>query len=268
MLDNSKIMRLFSRVSPLTCLLLASMAISGCTKSFVVTSEVPRPLIERLPVVVAMKYSEEFRSFEYVEKSQSRALEKVDFGAAQVGMFDQVFGSLFTLAEPATEAVDLIIEPQILDFQYSVPAETKLKLYEIWLKYRLRITDANDKEIADWVVKGYGKTPTSMLSSQLKAFNTASNVALRDIGAQLAIGFQSQPSIEDYLGEIKSGKTAKVVTKGEPITALGRDDEITNAVPIANNLATPAESEAASTNNPVMEEKKAAATIENDEESE
>jgi hypothetical protein len=144
-------------------------------------------------------------------------------------MFDQVFGNLFTLAGPDSEDIDLIIEPQILDFQYSVPAETKLKLYEIWLKYRLRITDGNDQEVADWVVKGYGKTPTSLLASQVKAFNTASNVALRDIGAQLAIGFESQPSIEDYLSRKKSAEKPAVdvpeqQTSGETAESVGSED--------------------------------------------
>lgn len=205
MLDNATVIRYFSQL-----VLIGTLLLTGCSKSFVVTSEVPKPLIERLPIVAKMKYSDEFRNYQFIEKSDSRALEKVDFGAAQVGMFNQVFGNLFTLAGPNNNNVDLVIEPQILEFQYSVPAETKLKLYEIWLKYRLRITDHNDQEIADWVVKGYGKTPTSLLASQLKAFNTASNVALRDIGAQLAIGFQTQPSIEDFLNRKKSAQANNV----------------------------------------------------------
>lgn len=189
----------------LATLLLLLPVLAACSKSFVVTSEVPKPLIERLPVSAKLVYSENFREYVYLEKGKDRALEKVDFGAAQVGLFDRVFGDLVTLVDDGSSP-DLKIEPQILDFQYSVPAETKLNMYEIWLKYRLKITDGQDVEVADWVVKGYGKTPTSMLESQLKAFNSASNMALRDIGAQLALGFQSQPSIEGYLnGLSKNG---------------------------------------------------------------
>ncbi len=192
-------------------LLTSVLIFGGCSKSFVVTSEVPQPLIERVPMKAKMDYSEEFKNYVYVEAGDDRALEKVDFGQAQVGMFDRVFNNLLTIVEAEDSDYEMKIQPQILDFQYSIPAETKVNMYEIWLKYRLRITDKNDTEIADWVVKGYGKTPTSMLSSQLKAFNTASNVALRDIGAQLAIGFVTQPSIEDYIATRK-------LPEPEPVT--------------------------------------------------
>ena len=173
--------------------------VTGCSKSFVATGEVPQPLIERIPVTAKLEYSEEFKDFSYIEVGKKRALEKVEFGQAQITLFDQIFGNMFTLVPTSASEYDLKIEPSVIEFQYSAPSETSLKIYEIWLKYRLRITDSNDTEIADWVVKGYGKSPTSTLVSQLVAFNAASNVALRDIGAQLALGFSTQPSIERFL---------------------------------------------------------------------
>ena len=91
------------------------------------------------------------------------------------------------------------ITPFLLDFQYTAPRETKLNLYEIWLQYRLKIEDANSNEVADWVVKGYGKTPTALLTTPASAFDSATNVALRDVGAQIAIGFRNQPQIIDFL---------------------------------------------------------------------
>lgn len=221
MLDNVYTSRL-----RLAILLLALPVLAACSKSFVVTSEVPKPLIERLPVSAKLVYSNEFRDYVYVEKGDDRALEKVDFGSAQVGLFNRVFGDLLSLVE-GDATPDMKIEPQILDFQYSVPAETKINMYEIWLKYRLKITDGQDAEIADWVVKGYGKTPTSMLSSHLKAFNSASNMALRDIGAQLALGFDSQPSIEDYLASKGNNiELAEEVQQTEEVNEVNDAEEI------------------------------------------
>jgi len=171
-------------------------------KTFKVVAEIPQPLVESTDVVAYMNYSDEFKAYAFKEKSDDRSLESVEFGEAQVGLFDRIFSSLFTLTKSETDTADIKIEPQILDFQYAAPKETKLKLYEVWVKYRLRISDSKDEELADWVVKGYGKTPTSMLASHLKAFNTASNVALRDVGAQLAIGFRNQPSIKEFLVDL------------------------------------------------------------------
>lgn len=92
-----------------------------------------------------------------------------------------------------------MIEPEILDFQYTSPSETKLNLYEVWLRYRVKITDSQNKTLADWVVKGYGKTPSATLKSTSSAFNAATNIALRDVGAQLAIGFPNQSSVQNLL---------------------------------------------------------------------
>ena len=116
------------------------MLISACSKTFVVTGEYPEPLVDGMPVVAQMHYSDEFKTYAYIEKGDDRALETVELGAAQVGLFDRIFGSLFTLVEGDSATPDLKIEPQVLDFQYSAPVETKLKLYEVWLKYRLKIT--------------------------------------------------------------------------------------------------------------------------------
>lgn len=179
---------------------------SGCAKNFIVVSNIPKPLIESTNAVAHLKFSDEFKNYAYTEQSDDRALQSVAFGTAQVSLFTRIFSSLFTLSEDETDAIDLKIEPQILDFQYSAPKETKLNLYEVWVKYRLKVSDHNHEELADWVVKGYGKTSVSMLSSQVKAFNKASNIALRDVGAQLAIGFRNQASIKAYLAVRRSLK--------------------------------------------------------------
>jgi hypothetical protein len=187
--------KLFRLASSLLLILL----LSSCTKNFQVVADIPTPLIESSGLTAQLDYSDEFKAYKFVEKSDDRPLERVDFGVAQVSLFDRIFSSLFEMSDSASDGHDLKIEPQILEFQYSAPKETKLKLYEVWVKYRLKVSDSKNQELADWVVKGYGKTPTSMFSSHLKAFNRACNVALRDVGAQLAIGFRNQPSIKDYL---------------------------------------------------------------------
>jgi hypothetical protein len=205
--------KLFSITSALLLILL----LSSCTKNFQVVAEIPTPLIDPIALTAQLDYSDEFKAYKFVEKSDDRSLESVDFGVAQVSLYDSIFGSLFDISDAGTGGHDLKIEPQILDFQYAEPKETKLKLYEVWIKYRLKVSDSKNEELADWVVKGYGKTPTSMLSSHLKAFNTACNVALRDVGAQLAIGFRNQPSIKAYL-------TAKL--GGNSINTEGPESEV------------------------------------------
>ncbi|NND00128.1 MAG: hypothetical protein HKN85_08100 [Gammaproteobacteria bacterium] len=201
---------------------LLALFMGGCAQNFVVTGDYPKPLIESTPIMAKMHFSEEFMTYKYLEKGEDRSLQSVDFGVAQVQLFNRIFGSLFNLVEDDQQTADINIEPHVLDFQYSAPRETKLKLFEVWLKYRLRITDAEDQEIADWVVKGYGKTPTSLLSSNLKAFNIATVIALRDVGAQLAIGFRSQPSIAAFLSQRSDQKLAAE----PPATPLAESEQM------------------------------------------
>jgi len=195
-------------VLKITCLAVF-LFLGGCASNVVVRGSIPQPLIAKLPLTGSLSYTEEFKNYTYVESSKRRrsVVAKFDFKDAQVGMFEQVFGALLTMDPEGTAQRDLIIEPQILDFQYSTPGETQTTQYEVWLKYRLQIMDGNRQSLADWVIKGYGKTPTATLQSTGAAFNAAANVAMRDVGAQLAIRFPRQQSIQDLVAQ-----------KGEPPT--------------------------------------------------
>jgi hypothetical protein len=182
-------------------LMLISLALlSGCASSIVVKPNIPSPLVEKLPLKTSLIYSDTFMSYVYLENEKKRSsLKSLDFTEAQTTMFQQVFGSLTSLLDPADPTKDISIEPVILDFQYSAPSETQLEQYEIWIKYRLKLRNVNDESIADWTIKGYGKTPTGMLTSAASAFSAATNIALRDVGAQLSIRFPRQRVVKTIL---------------------------------------------------------------------
>ena len=77
--------------------LLMLFALSGCSTSVVVKSDIPSPLVERLPINGAIRYTDEFRNYVYSEEEKKRTLKKLDFTDAQITMFDRIFGSLVTL---------------------------------------------------------------------------------------------------------------------------------------------------------------------------
>ena len=172
------------------------LLLNGCATSVTVKGEVPTPLVQKVPLTAQLIYHDAFKSYTYEEADKQRTLKSLNFGQAQMALFDNVFDAILSRTD---NNPDLIIVPEVIDFQYTVPRETKLNLYEVWLKYRLKVTDANNQELADWVIKGYGKTPTATLTTPVAAFNAAANVALRDVGAQLAIGFVRQDRIKALL---------------------------------------------------------------------
>lgn len=194
MLDKKSVSRL--------SLLLMVFLLAGCGASKVsVKANIPQPLVSKLPLNGYLVYTDTFKNYKYKENEKGRSISSLSFGPAQQAMFDKVFNQMLSVSQTRSSDLDVVIEPEILDLQYASPSETKLNLYEVWLKYRVKITDANDKVLADWVVKGFGKSPTATLKTASAAFNSATNVALRDVGAQLAIGFPSQPAIAALISE-------------------------------------------------------------------
>jgi hypothetical protein len=194
--------------------------LSACASNVVVKSTFPRPLVPALPLDGALVLTEDFKSYTYFENAKARkSLKSLDMAAAHIMLFENVFDSLINLVGPEFPTKDLVIVPELLDFQYSSPSETQLKQYEVWLKYRLKITNGMNQKIADWTIKGYGKTPTSMLASAGSAFSAATTVALRDVGAQLAIQFPQQQVIQDIL----KGKAPDIIEEASAEEVVASD---------------------------------------------
>ena len=204
MLDNKVMLRfgLFVMVSFLV----------GCSAGKVsVKADIPQPLVSKLPWSGYLSYTDAFKNYQYKEDEKGRSLSSLAFGPAQQEMFDQIFNQLLTVSEIKKNGLDVVIEPEILDLQYTSPKETKLNLYEVWLRYRVKISDVDNQILADWVVKGYGKTPTATLKTAASAFNAATNIALRDVGAQLAIGFPKQPAIAGLISKKANKQQASLL---------------------------------------------------------
>ena len=185
--------------SVLRCLfiLLAYTAISACSSNYVLDATFPKPLVKPLPVEVHLNITEDFSNYVYQQQREERTKLSVDMGKVQVKLFETVSSQLFSGS--TNPKYQLTLTPSIQAFQYAIPRETRAEIYEIWLKYRILLTDSEGQSIADWLITGYGKTPTAFLKSQQEAINMAAEIALRDVGSQLSIGFYRQPNIQDWL---------------------------------------------------------------------
>lgn len=179
----------------------------GCTNSLRVTGELPTPLIKTIPQSVSVLYDKDFKQYVYTETSEDRGKWVISSGEAQTRLFNQVLPELFesveeikalpTRQKPAN--TDLVLYPSVSEFQYSVPRETKFKVYEVWIKYNLKVFEGDGDMIADWIVTAYGKTPTAFMLSNEDAMNAAVIVALRDLGANLSLGTRRVPEIKMWL---------------------------------------------------------------------
>lgn len=188
--------------------LVATLAFSltGCSTSVEVRGEFPKPLVQQLPIKVGLYYDDAFRNFTHRENSEDRKDWVIATGPSQIALFGSVAAGLFqtvreidTAPEAGVPDLDLIVAPEVDELQYSMPRETRVNVFEVWIKYKIRLYKATGETLADWIITAYGKTPTAFLRSKNQALNLAVNAALRDAGASFTRGFDRVPEVREWL---------------------------------------------------------------------
>lgn len=185
------------------------LLLNACTHTIYIESEFPSPLIEKLPYRVGVYYPPEFSQYKYKEESEDRTKWIIESGEAQQDLFDTMLTGMFTEVIPVDQLppwdsvpnADIILSPSVQEFQYTLPRETKIKVYEIWVKYNVQVYTADGNLLADWILTSYGKTPTGFMQSDDGALIQAVIVALRDAGANLALNFSKIPEIRAWLAQ-------------------------------------------------------------------
>lgn len=181
---------------------LSGLLLAGCGGANVrVGGDFPQPLAREIPLNAGVCFDEDFRNYTYTNARRV----SIAMGDSQVELFQVIIGGMFRDmavldAVPQGESdVDIVIAPYIEQVQLAVPRDTQLQVYEVWIKYNIRVFDGAGTPIADWVMTSYGKAVNRLLSSSEAAINQASVMALRDVGAQLVAGFALVPEVQQWL---------------------------------------------------------------------
>jgi len=189
----------------------AALSLSACgVSNVVIEGNFPTPNIGKLPLSVAVYYDPALTEFAYIEYSERGDEEyNIASGQSHVALFNAVLPAMFdevilvgSLEEAEAQGVDAIFAPLIEEFQMALPAKTKLEVYEIWIKYNMRLMTAQGDYIADWVLTSYGKTPTESFRSVEAAINDAAIVALRDLASSFSLSFSQVPEVKDWLNTL------------------------------------------------------------------
>ena len=190
------------------------LILTACEQSMTlrVESEIPIPVIERIPVKIGVFYQDELRNYVSEENSDERPNWKIESGSSHVDLFEQILSSMFqevteVAGTTAVASVDAVLAPRVAEMQFALPAETKTDFYEAWVKYDMELHDPDGNRIANWSVTGYGKSSTEFMKSRDKGLNAAVNQSLRDAGAKFALGFPMVAEISAWLEQ----KTAESV---------------------------------------------------------
>ncbi len=169
----------------------------------------PAPLVQKLPLTVGVYYDEAFINHSFIEINDNTGDDQyiINSGASQLELFNTMLPAVFEQVvqldslESASSMsdIDAVFVPAIEEFQVGLPKKTRLNVYEIWVKYNMRLAQSNGDYIADWVMTAYGKSPEETFQSVDAGVNDAANVALRDLAASFTLGFSNIPEINEWL---------------------------------------------------------------------
>ena len=136
------------------CLLLI-LAACEQSVSLKVDTEIPTPVIARMPVKMGVFYRDELRNYVYEENSEDRPNWKIDSGSSHVALFNQIISSMFVETKEvggttADTTIDAVLSPSVAEMQFAMPAETKTDFYEAWVKYNMELYNRDGSRIANW----------------------------------------------------------------------------------------------------------------------
>ncbi len=197
-------------LSKIALVSMFALFLANCgVNNVVIEGRFPTPNIRKMPVYVAVLYDQTLRDFSYLEYTETGSEEfNIQSGASHVELFNSITPAMFeqvifvdTLEEAQIAGVDAIFAPAIEEFQLALPAKTKLDVYEVWIKYNMRLLTAQGDSIADWVLTSYGKTPTETFQTVEGAINDAAVVALRDLASSFSLSFSDVPEVRDWLDQ-------------------------------------------------------------------
>ena len=187
------------------------LALAACEQSvsLKVDTEIPTPVISRMPVKMGVFFSDEMRNYIFAENSEDRPNWKIESGSSHVALFDQIISSMFVETKEvagtsADTTLDAVLAPSVAEMQFALPEETKTDFYEAWVKYNMELYNRDGSRIAGWSVTGYGKSSTEFMKSRDKGLNAAVNQALRDAGAKFALGFHRVEDVSAWLEQFDS----------------------------------------------------------------
>lgn len=207
--------------------LAAAALLSACapTQFEAASDNIPPPLIDRIPVVVAVHLPAEFRDKVYAEK-RSGATYSIRLGKAQSDGFLRMMQAMFTrvvlvdapaAAATADPAIRGVLEPVLEDYAFVTPGETGSGAYAASLKYTVRLYSPAGQLVDSWTFTGYGSRPgSSMPGSGDDALKAATAAAMRDAAAKLVAEFRDQAIARGLLPQLSAPVATEVAPPPAP----------------------------------------------------
>ncbi len=197
-----------TRLAKFLQLAVIVVSLAACQKNvnLHIQSEIPEPLVAKLPLSVGVYYPAQFRQFTYNENSEARGTWNIASGDSQVNAFSRIIGDMFTdfreLNAPQEGAVELVLVPEIAKMQFAIPSETGFDYFETWVEYVVNLKTGDGEPLPEWRYTGYGQATAERFAGIETGLAASLGDALRNAGAQLATGLPEHPPVQQRIHRI------------------------------------------------------------------
>ena len=165
-------------------------ALGACSSQVTVHDpSIPDPVVEKIPVSVAVRFPDVFEHFVHEEQVIDGKKWTVDLARSNALLFTKLFRAMFsdlTVIHDDVDArdlpIDALIEPSIDAFEFSVPSQSGTSSFAVWIRYRIKIFDSEGKLFANWPISAYGKSLSTVMGGD-DALRRATVLAMRDAAA-------------------------------------------------------------------------------------
>ena len=173
--------------------LVATFLILSCSSQITVLDpNIPKPLIASSNLSATIKYPDNFEDFSHEEQIIGEDKWQIKLGGSNKILFNKLFSSIFNnfiiLDKDSTleSTTDILIEPEIEAFEFSVPKQSQTNAFTVWIRYRIKIYDNKGKIIANWPISAYGKSETGTFGNN-NDLGHAAILAMRDAAALIIL---------------------------------------------------------------------------------
>ena len=185
----------------------AATFLAGCGPKYLKAStNIPTPLVVKIPITIALFIPKEFSSYVH-EEERWNTKWNVALGAAQTEGLTRLLNAMFERVVTVDSVnagtqlgpdVRAILEPSIEEYAFVTPRDAGSPFYAVSIKYRVNVYLPDGKLAESWGFTGYGTSPSQGLSST-SPLATATALAMRDAGARLAVEFSEQAIVRGLL---------------------------------------------------------------------
>ncbi|MFK8016670.1 MAG: hypothetical protein AB8G17_14650 [Gammaproteobacteria bacterium] len=192
------------------CALAALTLLSACagTKQYIVDVEgsIPPPLVDPLPLDVAVHYSQAFGDYTTNQESLSGDTWRVAFKGLQQNYVHSMLSSAFdsvTIVDSAKPdpagGYDLLIVPRVENFSFLTPAESGSKFFAVSMRHMFDILAPNGNDFGPWEINSYGRSRSSFGSNVRALASEACLDAMRDLATSIVVGIPEEVANREFI---------------------------------------------------------------------